>query len=237
MGPGPRRRIGLVPLLALDALAAAIVAVGATACVRQTPAQSGVPRPADRPAATATTHAAPRFVDVTTVAPHVRLEMRYAAADNFLHAAVYPACARCLLREDAAKGIAKAQAALEAEGYGLKLWDCYRPPAVQVAMWKIEPDARFVANPATGSVHNRGGAVDVTLVTRDGGALEMPTKHDDFTSAAYLDAPASPAATKNRAILHEALEGAGFTPIKTEWWHFDYEGSRGWPIEDVSLCP
>ncbi len=175
------------------------------------------------------------LVDVHDRAPGVVLDMRYARPENFLHEAVYP-CARCLLREDAARAIAKAQEALHARGLGLVLWDCYRPPAVQQAMWAKVPDARFVANPKKGSVHQRGGAVDVSLVDSEGHLLEMPTAHDDFSSRAAADAPASPEATKNRATLREAMEAAGLTGIRTEWWHFDVAGSRSWPIADVPLC-
>ena len=176
------------------------------------------------------------MVDVATVAPHVREEMRYALKENFLHAAVYP-CARCLLRQDAAEALREVQSALEKQGLGLKVWDCYRPHAVQEAMWKILPDARFVANPAKGSVHNRGGAVDITLVDSSGKALEMPTPHDDFSEKAYADAPASPEATRNRATLRKAMEAGGFHGIKTEWWHFDFGDSKQWPMVDAPLCP
>src|SRR4051812_43860989 len=97
-------------------------------------------------------------------------------------------------------------------------------------------DPRFVADPKKGSVHNRGGAVDITLVTATGGELEMPTKHDDFSDAAFANAPADADATLHRAILRSAMEGAGFSVMPTEWWHFDYTGSRAWPIENVELC-
>src|SRR3954470_23262920 len=171
----------------------------------------------------ATAASAPAFVDVHDVAPKVRIEMRYAMKENFLHEAVYP-CARCLLRRDAANALGKAQRAAEKKGYGLKVWDCYRPVAVQEAMWRIEPDPRFVADPKKGSVHNRGGAVDITLVTASGGELEMPTKHDDFSEAAFANAPADADATLHRAILRSAMEGAGFSVMSSEWWHFDYTG-------------
>lgn len=175
------------------------------------------------------------FVDVAESIPSVRLDMRYAQADNFLKKTVYP-CARCLLKREAAEALAKAQIALEKDGYGLKLWDCYRPLAVQHEMWKIVPDARFVADPKKGSIHNRGGAVDVTLVTKDGKDLELPTAHDDFSAKAAPDAPTTEAAAKHREILRKALEAQGFTIMKTEWWHFDASGSRAWPVLDVPLC-
>ncbi|MGC3999711.1 MAG: M15 family metallopeptidase [Anaeromyxobacter sp.] len=180
--------------------------------------------------------AVPQLVDVTTVAPGVRLDLRYATPDNFLHAAVYP-CARCLLRRPAAEALARAQAWLEQRGYGLLVWDCYRPPAVQREMWRRVPDARYVADPARGSVHNRGGAVDLTLVDASGAPVVMPTPFDDFTPAAAPDAPASPEAAANRKLLREAMEAAGFGGIRTEWWHFHAAGSGRWPIEEAPLCP
>lgn len=176
------------------------------------------------------------LVDVAELAPGVRLELRYATSDNFLHEAVYP-CARCLLRRPAAEALARAQQALAAKGLGLRVWDCYRPPAVQRKMWALVPDARFVADPRKGSVHGRGGAVDVTLVDAGGKELPMPTGFDDFTPRAAAAAPASPEAARNRAALREAMEGAGFVGIRTEWWHFDAVGSRAWPVVDAPLCP
>ncbi len=175
------------------------------------------------------------LVDLSEVAPHVRIDMRYATPDNFLHAAVYP-CTRCLLRRPVAEALARAQKSLEAQGLGLRVWDCYRPPEVQQQMWKLVPDSRYVANPKTGSVHNRGGAVDITLVDSAGKALAMPTPFDDFTPAAAAEAPASPEASKNRATLRNALQAEGLVGIKTEWWHFDGKGSRSWPILDAPLC-
>lgn len=176
------------------------------------------------------------LVDVATVAPAVRIDLRYATKDNFLHEAVYP-CGRCLLHRQAAEALALAQATLAARGLGLKVWDCYRPPSVQRKMWALLPDARYVADPKRGSIHNRGGAVDLTLVDAAGNELPMPTAFDDFSLAAAAAAPASPDATRNRATLREAMEGAGFNAIRTEWWHFDAAGSRAWPVLDAPLCP
>jgi D-alanyl-D-alanine dipeptidase len=148
--------------------------------------------------------------------------MRYATANNFLRQPVYGQ-ARCLLRRSVAQQLARVQADLEARGLGLKLYDCYRPLSVQRQMWAIMPDARYVADPANGSRHNRGAAVDVTLVDRaTGRELEMPTDFDDFTDRAHFDYPAVSAAAKaNRQELRAALERRGFTALATEWWHFD----------------
>ncbi len=188
-------------------------------------------------AALAGADAAPRvdLVDAAAAAPGIRLDLRYATADNFLKAAVYP-CARCLLRRPVAEALGRAQAAVAAKGFGLLVWDCYRPPEVQRRMWALVPDARYVANPAKGSVHNRGAAVDLTLVTTEGTPLAMPTAFDDFTPAAAADAPATPEAASHRATLRAAMEAAGFAGIRTEWWHFDLAGSRSWPVLDAPLC-
>ena len=185
--------------------------------------------------AESTPSATPQLVDVATVAPSVRLEMRYATADNFLHEAVYP-CARCLLTQAAAAALGRVEAAVAQHGLHLKVWDCYRPQGVQRRMWQLVPDARFVANPAKGSNHSRGAAVDLTLVDANDSALEMPTAHDDFTEKARADAPASPAAMANRTILRAAMEAEGFSAAASEWWHFSAKGSRSLPLLDAPLC-
>jgi D-alanyl-D-alanine dipeptidase len=127
------------------------------------------------------------------------------------------------------------QASLAKQGYGLKIWDGYRPLSVQKAMWAVMPNADYVANPAQGSRHNRGAAVDVTLVDAKGKEVEMPTKFDDFTPKAAPEAEATPAATKHRAVLRKAMEAEGFTVLKTEWWHYDAPGWKDYPITDVAV--
>ena len=199
--------------------------VAATLLVASPAAPTSVPASAPTPV----------LVEVLTLAPTIRLEMRYATPDTFLKEAVYP-CARCLLRPEAVEALARVEAALATTGLHLKVWDCYRPPEVQAKMWAILPDARYVANPRTGSRHGRGGAVDVTLVDASGVELEMPTKHDDFTEAARADAPASEAAVRNRATLRAAMEAEGFGIAATEWWHFNAKGSKSWPLVEVPLC-
>lgn len=187
------------------------------------------PAPAPAPATL------PALVDVASLAPTIRLEMRYATPANFLKEAVYP-CARCLLRSEAAEALARVEASLAPRGLHLKVWDCYRPPSVQSKMWAILPDARYVANPRTGSRHGRGGAVDLTIVDANGAELEMPTRHDDFTEAARADAAATEAATRNRATLRSAMEAEGFSIAATEWWHFNAKDSKEWPLVEAQLC-
>ena len=177
-----------------------------------------------------------QLVDVQQAVPRAALQMRYATPNNFLHQAVY-ARARCLLRADIAEALGKAEARLEKQGYRLKLWDCYRPLSVQRAMWKLVPVRGLVADPGRGgSHHNRGTAVDASLVDLQGNEVEMPTDHDDFSKAGRRDAPTrSPAAAAHRGLLRAAMEAEGFTTIRMEWWHFDGPHADGAPALDEPL--
>lgn len=181
------------------------------------------------------------LVDVAALDPTIRLDLRYAGTDNFTGVALYPA-ARCLLRRDAAERLARVQRRLRADGLGLLLWDCYRPLSVQERFWALVPDERYVARPerrggrpVAGSKHNRGAAVDVTLVDAAGRPLAMPTGFDDFSARAHRGAPAPPAARANAARLEAAMVAEGFEPFPTEWWHFDAPGWQGHALLDTPL--
>jgi D-alanyl-D-alanine dipeptidase len=178
----------------------------------------------------------PDLVDVAQAVPDAVLDLRYAAADNFLHRRVYPT-ARCLLLRPAARRLAAAAARLRAQGYRLRLWDCYRPLSVQWQMWRILPHPGYVADPRRGSNHNRGAAVDLSLAATDGKEVEMPTPFDAFGARAHADAVegVSPAARKNRALLRRAMEAEGFLVHPNEWWHFATRNARRLPILDVPL--
>ena len=174
-------------------------------------------------------------MDVAELDPDLVLDMRYAQADNFLGRAVYDE-ARCLLVPDAARRLLVAERALRTQGYRLVVWDCYRPLSVQRKMWEILPDPTYVADPARGSRHNRGAAVDVGLLRIDGERVPLPTPHDDFTPRAHRDAMDLPAeAIANRERLEKAMRGAGWIPLPSEWWHFDAEGWEAYPIRDDPL--
>ena len=185
---------------------------------------------------------APDLVDLAAVDPTIRIDLRYATTDNFTGAAVYPV-ARCLLRRDAADRLARVQRRLRADGYGLLVWDCYRPLSVQERFWTLVPDERYVARPArrdgrpvAGSKHNRGAAVDVTLVDASGAPLPMPTGFDDFSERAHRGAPGvKPVARANAARLESAMTAEGFEPLPTEWWHFDAPGWQAYELLDVPL--
>ena len=175
------------------------------------------------------------LVDVGALDPALVLDIRYARDDNFLGRAVYDE-ARCLLIPDAARRLLDAARALRAEGYRLVVWDCYRPLSVQREMWEILPDPTYVADPARGSRHNRGAAVDVGLLRLDGATVSWPTAHDDFTPRAHRDATDLPAdAIAHRERLERAMKDAGWIPLPSEWWHFDAEGWEAYPIRDEPL--
>jgi D-alanyl-D-alanine dipeptidase len=116
----------------------------------------------------------------------------------------------------------------------LKVFDCYRPLSVQKKFWELVPDERYVANPKKGSRHNRGAAVDVTLIDSSGHEVEMPSQYDDFSEKAHRNYNlASKRALTNRVLLEKAMEREGFVGFETEWWHFDYKDWQSYSIEDI----
>lgn len=163
-------------------------------------------------------------------------DMRYATDNNFLKQDVY-GCANCFLREDAANALINAQESLMEKGYSIKFFDCYRPLDVQKKMWEIYPHPGYVADPAKGSMHNRGAAVDITLVNVNGEELDMGTGFDHFGREAwhaYEDLPDTVKA--NRLLLKTTLESAGFRSIRTEWWHYSLIKPGGHHVANVPIC-
>jgi len=148
-------------------------------------------------------------------------DLKYATNDNFLKKAVYD-CAQCYLRVKTAKALLKANKVFMDKGVRIKFYDCYRPLDVQKKLWKIVPNTQYVAHPKKGSVHNRGGAVDITLVDLKGKELDMGTTFDFFGRKAYHDYFEHPGhILKNRKLLKETMEKYGFKSIRTEWWHYN----------------
>jgi D-alanyl-D-alanine dipeptidase len=173
------------------------------------------------------------LVEIRAINPRIRVELPYATPHNFTGVAVYRST-RCYLRRAVAANLSAVQEALEKHGLGLKVWDGYRPLSVQKKFWALVPDARYVASPEKGSRHNRGAAVDVTLVDRDGHELEMPTKFDDFSERASASASGhTPQALANRAVLQEVMTAHGFQIFPSEWWHFDAIGWEKFPLLDL----
>ena len=163
-------------------------------------------------------------------------DFRYADTNNFIHEKVYE-CVECLLRKEVALALVKANNFLFEQGYRLKLFDCYRPKSVQFKMWEIYPDARYVANPnKSGSIHNRGGAVDVSLEHLNGTAVDMGTDFDHFGKEAHIDYTfLDETVILNRKILQKAMTNAGFTTIRTEWWHFNFGKSKKYNISNFQF--
>lgn len=180
--------------------------------------------------------AAQTLVEIGTAADGLVIDLRYTTADNFFKTAFYPTHARALLRPATAAKLARVQAELKSQGLSLKIWDAYRPLAVQRAMWKTLPDTRFVADPAKGGRHNRGAAVDATLVDAQGVELRMPTAHDDFSEKAAAHFKLVPAEVfKNREKLQQVMTKHGFTVFESEWWHFDDADWERYETLDVPL--
>ncbi len=152
-------------------------------------------------------------------------DLRYATENNFLNEQVYD-CARCYTRVKTAKALIAANRDFMKKGYRIKFFDCYRPNSVQYKMWALVPNPQYVANPVKGSIHNKGGAVDITLVDRNDRELDMGTDFDYFGKKAYHDNSDLPALVlENRRILRETMEKYGFWSIRTEWWHYNLGAS------------
>ncbi|MBX7044936.1 MAG: D-alanyl-D-alanine dipeptidase [Ignavibacteria bacterium] len=177
----------------------------------------------------------PEFIELNKMNPAILLDIRYATANNFTGKVVYPE-ARAFLVKDAALSLDSVQKELEKSGLGLKIYDGYRPLSVQKKFWEIMPDERYVADPKKGSRHNRGMAVDLTLVDKNGNELSMPTEYDDFTEKAHRDYMSlTEEQIKNRKILEDVMTKYGFTGLPTEWWHFDYKGWENYDVLDVAF--
>ena len=163
------------------------------------------------------------FVDIKRVDPTILIDVRYAGPNNFTHRPLYPPRMPALVRFSVAQRLAFAQEYLKAHGYGLKIWDAYRPKAAQEKLWEATKNNDYVADPreSIGSMHMRGAAVDATLVNRAGREVAMPTQFDDFTPAAMLNYQGSnPVVRSNLKLLQKAMARAGFYGLRTEWWHF-----------------
>lgn len=176
-----------------------------------------------------------QLVDIAKLDSTIILDIRYATPNNFTGKAIYTE-AKAYLVAPAAKALVEVQKELKKRGLGLKIYDAYRPLSAQWKLWKIKPDPNYVADPRHGSRHNRGAAVDVTLVDSTGKELPMPTPFDSFSEKAhsnYMDLPDS--VIRNRTLLQDVMKKYGFIPLDTEWWHFDYKGWKKYPILDINF--
>ncbi|MHB1191852.1 MAG: M15 family metallopeptidase [Longimicrobiales bacterium] len=165
------------------------------------------------------------LAELVALDPTIRLDVRYATTENFMGEVFYSQ-PRAFLQRPAAEALVRAHRWLLEQGYGLTIYDGYRPWYVTKMFWDATPThlREFVANPARGSRHNRGCAVDLTLFdAATGRAVEMPSGYDEFSPRAYADYPGGTSERRgHRALLREAMEAQGFTANPSEWWHFDY---------------
>ena len=185
------------------------------------------------------------LVELTELDPTVRLDIRYASTRNFLGTPLYSQ-SRAFLQRPAAEALVRARRTLAADGYGLLVHDGYRPWYVTKMFWDATPPQlhRFVADPAHGSRHNRGCAVDVSLVDlKTGREVAMPSGYDEFSERAYpAYAGGSAEARTHRDLLRRRMEAEGFTVYEYEWWHFDYRDWKSYAIgnvrfEDIPVRP
>jgi zinc D-Ala-D-Ala dipeptidase len=178
------------------------------------------------------------LVELNKIDPAIKLDIRYATANNFAKQPVYKE-ARAFLQRAAAEALLRAHQKLRAQGFGLLIFDGYRPWSVTKLFWEITPadKKQFVADPSKGSRHNRGCAVDLTLYDlQTGKAVPMPSEYDDFSERAHPNYQGgTEQERKHRELLRAAMEQEGFTVYENEWWHFDYKDWRDYPILNLSF--
>lgn len=177
------------------------------------------------------------WLDIQQLDSTIVMDIRYATTHNFMKEAVYD-CGRCYLRAEVAKAIVKIHKQLQKQGLGLKMYDCYRPRPIQWKLWNKVPNPNYVADPRKGSMHNRGSAVDLTIVDANGKELDMGTDYDYFGKEGHHDYTSLPKKVlENRALLKKVMGDHGFQWIRTEWWHYSYK-PKSYPLADVLWsCP
>ena len=180
----------------------------------------------------------PDLVELVRLDPSIRLDIRYATKNNFTGRAVYKE-ARAFLQRPAAEALVRAHNALKRQGYGLVIFDGYRPWKVTKIFWDITPVEKreFVADPAKGSRHNRGCAVDLTMYElQTGKQVRMPSEYDEMTERSHINYECATAeARRLRDMLRAAMEAEGFNVYEPEWWHYDYKDWRTFPILNISF--
>ncbi len=191
---------------------------------------------ADRPPVERGSFRSPDLVELVRLDPTIRLDIRYATADNLVHRPVYRQ-ARAFLQRPAAEALARAGRVLSEKGYGLLVFDGYRPWSVTKIFWEsVRPEERaFVADPKKGSKHNRGCAVDLSLYSlATGREVEMPSAYDETSLRASPDYTGGTQEQRaRRDLLRSAMEKEGFTVEPNEWWHFNYKDWREYPILNI----
>ncbi len=175
-----------------------------------------------------------KLVEIKRYIPGILLDIRYATSNNFMHRPMYQS-AGAFARRPVVMALKDVEADLKTRGLGLKIYDAYRPYNVTVKFYQMTPDTNFVADPRKGSKHNRGCAIDLSLIDlKTGKELDMPTGFDSFSKAAaanYQGLPKSKIA--NRELLKKVMQAHGFKVIATEWWHYDFNGWQQYPLLDI----
>lgn len=176
------------------------------------------------------------WVEIKDGFDEISLEMVYSDTSNFTHTKLYP-CARCYLRNEVAEALIKASGRAREKGYRLKIFDCYRPYSVQVKMFELIGDERYVAKPGKGSVHNKGCAIDLSLNQPDGNPVDMGSAFDDFSEKASYNYPLLSIEQKRmRSMLRTIMTESGFKPYEAEWWHFNYRNTDYPPADFKFNC-
>ena len=178
----------------------------------------------------------PDLVELIKLDPALHLEIRYATSNNFVGRPVYTE-ARAFLERPAAEALVRAHQTLRQQGYGLLIFDGYRPWAITKLFWDVTPadKKQFVADPKKGSKHNRGCAVDLTLFDlKTGQEVPMPGEYDEMSDRSYPDyTGGTPESRHLRDMLRSAMEHEGFAVYQFEWWHFDYKDWQQYPILNI----
>ena len=178
-----------------------------------------------------------KMIEIKTFIPKVIYDLRYATTNNFTHTKLYESANSTFLRLPVALALQKVQKELNEKGYGLKIFDAYRPYTVTKKMWDLIHDDRYVADPSKGSGHNRGLAIDLTIIHLiDSSELDMGTGFDNFTDTAHhtfknLDSTV----LQNRTLLKRTMEKYGFKALETEWWHYSWPNDRNYEVLDIDF--
>ncbi len=221
----PRSTHPAMKLALRGALLFAILTLGQAIRAQEPPKETG-------------TFRKPDLVELIKLDRTIKLDIRYATSNNFLGRPVYKE-ARAFLQRPAAEAVVRANRVLRRNGYGLIIHDGYRPWSVTKIFWDATPADKkeFVADPAQGSRHNRGCAVDLSLFDlRTGNEVVMPSGYDEMTERSHINYDGgTPEATRLRDMLRVAMEGEGFAVYEPEWWHYDYKDWKEYPILNISF--
>lgn len=178
-----------------------------------------------------------QMVDLHKIIPELNLDLKYATINNFMHQKLYPITRTTFLRKPAADSLKKVVEYLKRQNLTVKIFDAYRPYSVTEEMWEKVKDDRYAADPSKGSGHNRGVAVDLTLIDlKTKKELPMGTGFDNFSDTAHISfTNLPPEVLKNRNILRSAMEKYGFIQLTTEWWHYYLPNSSYYELLDISF--